>query len=372
MSTTVKIITDIVENLAPLNYAYKWDNVGLQLGHREDVVNKILTTLEVTGAVLDEAVEKDIDMIVTHHPLIFTPLKSITKDDIKGKIIYKIIQNNIAIYATHTNMDIAPNGLNDYVAQQLDIQDIEVLDVKEKTSYYKLVVFVPLGYEKKVAKAISIAGAGHIGNYSHCTFRTGGIGTFKPLRGTNPFIGKQGQLEEVKEVRLETIVPEEKLEEVIKALMGSHPYEEIAYDVYFLVNEGSAKGIGRFGELSKPKTLKTLAEDIKHRMDIEHIAIAGNLKTIVEKVAIINGSGSDLIQAALHKGCQCVITGDVKYHDAQDAISQAINVIDIGHYHSEKIFSRFMAQYLRKEAAKKGLKIDIIESSININPLQII
>ncbi len=372
MSATIRTITDIVEKLAPLSYAYEWDNVGLQLGCKEDTANKILTTLEITDAVLDEAVEKDVDMIITHHPLIFTPLKNITKDDIKGEIIYKIIQNNIAVYAAHTNMDIAPGGLNDYVAQQLDIQDTEVLDMKEKILYYKLVVFVPSGYEKKVAEAISIAGAGHIGNYSHCTFRTEGIGTFKPLKGTNPFIGKQEQLEEVEEVRLETIVPKEKLEEVIRALTDSHPYEEVAYDVYSLVNEGPPRGIGRFGKLSQPKTLKDLAEYIKCRMDIEHIVVVGNLKTVVEEVAVINGSGSDLIQAALHKGCQCVITGDVKYHDAQDAISQAINVIDVGHYHSEKVFSRFMAQYLKKEADKKGLEIDIIESSININPFQII
>lgn len=372
MSATVKTVTDIIENLAPLNYAYKWDNVGLQLGYKEDVISRVLITLEITDAVLDEAVEKDVDMIVTHHPLIFTPLKSITKDDIKGKIIYRAIQNNIAIYAAHTNMDIAPNGLNDYIAKQLSIQDIEVLDMTEKTLYYKLVVFVPSGYEKKVAEAISTAGAGYIGNYSHCTFRTEGIGTFKPLEGTNPFIGKQGQLEEAEEVRLETIVPQEKLAKTIKALIESHPYEEVAHDVYPLANEGQVKGIGRFGKLSEPKTLKDLAEGIKRRMDIEHITIAGNFKTVVEKVAVINGSGADLIQAALHKGCQCVITGDVKYHDAQDAISQAINVIDIGHYHSEKFFVHFMAQYLKKETGKKGLDIDIMESFININPFQII
>ena len=244
MPVTVKSITDIIEDLAPLNYACKWDNVGLQLGYGEDIVNRNLTKLEITDAILNEAIEKEVDMIVALHPLIFSPLKSITKDDIKGKIIYKAIQNNIAVYAAHTNMDIAPGGLNDYIAAQLDMQNTEVLDIAERIPYYKLVVFVPLGHEEKVAEAISAAGAGHIGNYSHCTFRTGGVGTFKPLEGTNPFIGVQGRLEQVEEVRLETIVPEEKLARTTQAMIKSHPYEEVAYDIYPLMNEGRAIGVG--------------------------------------------------------------------------------------------------------------------------------
>ena len=201
---------------------------------------------------------------------------------------------------------------------------------------------------------------------------TQGIGTFRPLRGTKPFIGKQGQLERVEETRLETIVSEEKLGETIKALLESHPYEEVAYDVYPLANEGLVRGIGRFGRLHKPKTLRNLAMHIKRQLDIQHIKVSGDLKEIVEKIAVINGSGADLIKAALHRGSQCVVTGYDKYHDAQDAISQAINIIDIGHYHSEKIFKSFIVEYLKKETNKRGLNIDIIESSINIDPFQII
>ena len=372
MFATVGTLADIIENLAPLNYAYKWDNVGLQLGYRGDVINKVLTTLEITDAVLDEAIEKKADMIVTHHPMIFSPLKSITKDDIKGKIIYRAIQNNIAVYAAHTNMDVAPGGLNDYIANRLNIQDVEVLDITERDLYYKFVVFIPSGYEEKVAEAINTAGAGHIGNYSHCTFRVEGTGTFKPLEDTKPFIGKQGELEEVEEFRLETIIPKERLKEAIRALIESHPYEEVAYDIYPLANEGPAIGIGRFGKLHKPKILEELAIEIKKQMGAGYVRVAGNPREIIEKIAVINGSGAGLIQTALNKGCQCVITGDVKYHDAQDAISQAISVIDIGHYDSEKFFAHFIAQYLREETEKKGLNIDIIESSIDINPFQII
>ncbi len=372
MSSTVKTITDIIEKLAPLDYAYEWDSVGLQLGYRGDVINKILTTLEITDAVLDEAIEEKVDMIVTHHPMIFSPLKSILKDDMKGRLIYKAIRNEIAVYAAHTNMDIASGGLNDYVVKQLNIQDIEVLDITGKTLYYKLAVFVPSGYEKRVAEAISNAGAGHIGNYSHCTFRVDGTGTFKPLEGTDPFIGKQGQLEKVEEIRLETIVPGEKLREIIEVLIETHPYEEVAYDIYPLVNEGPARGIGRVGKLYEPKTLGKLATEIKKQMDIKYVKISGDPDAIIEKVAVINGSGADLIETASNKGCQCVITGDVKYHDAQDAISQATNIIDIGHYDSEKVFTRFIAEYLRKEINKIGISIDIIESSVNIDPFQVV
>lgn len=370
MSTKVGTITNIIENLAPLNYAYKWDNVGLQLGSKEDIVSKVLTTLEITEGVLDEAVEKGVNMIITHHPTIFSPLKNIIKEDMKGKLIYKAIQNNIAIYAVHTNIDIAPGGLNDYIAKLLNVVETEVLDITEKTLYYKLVVFVPLGHEEKVAEAISAAGAGHIGNYSHCTFRTEGTGTFKPLEGTNPFIGSQGQLEKAEEIRLETIVPQEKLKATIKALIESHPYEEVAYDIYPLENEGTVKGIGRVGRLDQPKALETLIRDIKEKMNIEHIRVAGNLEAPIERVAIINGSGADLIQMAMYKDCQCVITGDVKYHDAQDAISQGINVIDIGHYDSEKFFSDFLAGYLKEEISEKGLNVDIISSGLDINPFK--
>lgn len=370
MFVKVGTITNIIENLAPLKYAYKWDNVGLQLGSKEDNIGKIMTTLEITDTVLNEAIENQVNMIVTHHPMIFSPLKNIIKEDIKGRIIYKAIQNNITIYATHTNMDIAPGGLNDYIAKQLGIKEIEVLDITERAIYYKLVVFVPVDYAEKLAEAISIAGAGHIGNYSNCTFRIEGTGTFKPLEGTNPFIGSHGQLEKVKEIRLETIVPEEKMKKVMEALIESHPYEEVAYDIYPLANEGPVKGIGRVGNLDKPTTLKNLVRKIKEQMDIENVRIAGNLNANIESIAVINGSGADFIGKALDRGYNCVITGDVRYHDAQDAISQGINVIDIGHYDSEKLFPEFMAKYLKEETKKKGLKVKIVPSTVNINPFQ--
>lgn len=372
MSTKVDEIINIIENLAPLRYAYQWDNVGLQIGSRSDEVQRVLITLEVTDEVLEEAVKNNVDMIISHHPLIFSPLKKIIKEDLKGKLLYKAIRNNISVYSTHTNMDIAPNGLNDYVANLLGLKDMEVLDVTEKSTYYKLAIFTPVGHEEKVAEAICSAGAGHIGNYSNCTFRVNGTGTFLPLEGTNPFIGAQGQGEKVEEIKIETIVPQGNLKSVVKAMLKVHPYEEVAYDIYPLENEGPVLGIGRMGYLPHAVSIADLANKIKDIFNIEHIKIAGDLKAHINKVAIINGSGAEYIKLAMHRGCQCVITGDVKYHDAQDAISQGMNVIDMGHYHSEKVFPKLLIDYLSKKVEEKDLNVEIIQSSVDINPFQLI
>ncbi|MBU5675721.1 Nif3-like dinuclear metal center hexameric protein [Alkaliphilus sp. MSJ-5] len=273
MSIKVGDITQIIENLAPLSYAYKWDNVGLQLGSKEDSVTVVLTALEITEDILDEAIKNNVNMIVTHHPMIFSPLKNITKEDMKGKLIYKAIQNNISIYAAHTNIDAASGGLNDYIADRLNIKDTKIL-------------------------------------------------------------------------------------------------EEVGDNIYPIENEESSSGIGRVGRLNNPKTLAELVTEIKEQINIKYIRVAGDLEATIENVAVINGSGADLIQSAIYKGCQCVITGDVKYHDAQDAISQGINVIDIEHYHSEKFFANFLADYLSDEVRKRGLNVNIIASSIDINPFQ--
>ena len=275
MSVKIDELIDIVEKLAPVEYAYKWDNVGLQLGSKNDNIKKVLTTLEVTESVLDEAIENNVNMVISHHPMIFSSLKKIIKEDLKGKLIYKAIQNNIAIYATHTNIDVAPGGLNDYIANLLEMTDAQVLEETD--------------------------------------------------RSINP-----------------------------------------------VDNEISINGIGRVGKLEKSKTLEELIEEIKKQINIEHVTVAGDLKANIEKIAIINGRGAGLITLAIHKGCQCVITGDVKYHDAQDAISQGINVIDIGHYHGEKFFPEFLANYLSKKTMEKGLNVEIIPSTVDINPFKIV
>src|SRR5690625_3466285 len=201
-------IFQALEKWAPKHLAYEWDNVGLQIGSYNRPVKNVMITLDVLESVVDEAIEKNIDLIIAHHPLLFKPVNEINYDTPIGRIIYKLIKNEITVYATHTNLDIAPGGVNDMLCDQLNIEKRDYIVHKETDKLYKLVVFVPIKYADDVRNAISEAGAGYIGNYSHCTFQTIGKGTFKPREGTNPFIGESDKLEFVDEIKIETIVQE--------------------------------------------------------------------------------------------------------------------------------------------------------------------
>ncbi|ABR49134.1 protein of unknown function DUF34 [Alkaliphilus metalliredigens QYMF] len=372
MSQKVKEIVGLVEGLAPQHYAMKWDHVGLQVGDPEAVVNKVLVCLDLTQAVLKEAIEKEVQLIITHHPFLFTPLKKVIKTDIKGSMVFKAIQNGISIYSVHTNIDVARDGLNDSIAKRIGLQEITILQETYYEKLLKLVVFVPKTHEEQLAQAIGIAGAGHIGNYSHCSFRTEGMGAFMPLEGTNPYIGQQDVLERVEEVRLETILRGSQLKTVLKNMMVAHPYEEVAYDLYPLENKGEAVGLGRMGRLEKPITLSEFIQKLKGLFEISSIRVVGNLRDSIERVCVLNGSGADFIDHAIRAGCDCMITGDVKYHDAQDALEQGFSVIDLGHFESEKHFGSLVATYLEERLAEAGSEVEVLTSTIDINPFQIL
>ncbi|SDK39470.1 Nif3-like dinuclear metal center hexameric protein [Natronincola ferrireducens] len=372
MAEKVKNILEIMEELAPKGLAMKWDNVGLLVGSYENSVDKIMVCLDITEEVLQEAIEKKVNLIIAHHPMIFSPLKVVIREDYKGALVFKAITNNINIYATHTNMDIAPRGLNDFVAEKLKLQDVHVLDIIHREKLYKIVIYVPVGHEDKVADALNQAGAGHIGNYSHCSFRTNGTGTFKPLEGTNPFIGTMGQLEKVQEIRLETIASQSCLQQSINNMIQAHPYEEVAYDIIPLDNENNPMGLGRVGKLEKPIKLEEFIDNIKTVLQLKQIKYSGNPKTLVKKIAVVNGSGADYIEMAKNKGCDCLVTGDVKYHDAQRAIELGINVIDAGHFETEIVFVDLVTQYLKKQMKERDIDVEVISSSTNINPFNIL
>ncbi|NLM04268.1 MAG: Nif3-like dinuclear metal center hexameric protein [Clostridiales bacterium] len=372
MVTRVKDITSLMEKLAPREYAMEWDNVGLQIGSYEKEVKKIIISLDITKEVLEEAIEQDIDLIISHHPIIFSPLKSIVKEDYKGNLIHKAISNNISIYATHTNMDIAIGGLNDFVAKKIGLENISILDITNKEKLYKIVVFIPIGYEEKVADALALAGAGHIGNYSHCSFRNSGTGTFKALEGTNPFIGEQGKLEKVDEMRLETIVTEQNLNMAINNMIKAHPYEEVAYDIFPLHQEGEGIGIGRFGKLKTPQKIEDLIDKLKFIFNLKQIRYVKANDDEIENTAIVNGSGAGYIKLAKKQNCQCLITGDVKYHDAQIAKELGISVIDAGHFETEIFFIQLVEEYLKEAFEKNNIDVDIMVSNTKTNPFKIL
>lgn len=370
MTATIGQIAAYVEELAPLRWAESWDNVGLQVGEPARPVRRILVALEVTGGVVEEAVASQADLLVVHHPVIFQPLKALRFDTPNGARLRRLIQVGIGVYAAHTNLDQAPGGTNDTLAALAGLQQHEVLLKAGEEKYLKLVVFVPKGHEDAVRQALAGAGAGHIGNYSHCTFQTPGTGTFLPLAGTNPYLGEQGRLEYAEEVKLETILPEAIVQRVVRAMVAAHPYEEVAYDLYPLANSGHVRGHGRIGHLAQPVTLGVLAGRLKEALGIPHLKIVGDLACKIETVAVGAGSGGMLITIAARRGAQVLITGDVKYHEAQDAADAGLCVIDIGHYESERIVVPPLSAYLRNRLKADGLEVEVLEAQAGRDPFQ--
>lgn len=356
-----------IEDKYPLNLAYDWDNVGLIVGDFDLEIKKILVTLEANEAVIEEAINNDVDLIVTHHPFIFKKIKKINTRDLKGKLIHKLIKNDIALYSMHTNFDIAFDGLNDYFMEVMGFENTKILDITNTETLYKLVVYVPKTHEEVVRKSLGKSKAGYIGNYSHCTFNTNGIGTFKPENEANPFIGTIGEVEKVEEVKIETIVQKSLLQKTINMMIKAHPYEEVAYDIYKLENKGESVGLGRYANLEEVMDLQSLCEKIKLKLNMDHIRVVGGLNTKIKKVAVVTGAGSDMVSLAKSKNCDVIITGDVKYHEAQDALDMDMCIVDCGHFDTENIFKDVMKRFLDTMDS-----VEIISSEINLNPFKII
>lgn len=356
-----------MERWAPKQYAYDWDNVGLQVGSRKDSTTGVLVTLDVTEAVVDEAIEQKANIIIAHHPMIFSPLKSVDFDTIKGRLVKKLIEHEITVYASHTNLDIAEGGVNDLLSDAIGLKNIKPLLPTHTESLVKLVVFTPEPYAEQVVDALSKAGAGHIGNYSHCTFQSPGEGTFKPLEGTNPFIGTQDKIEHVDEIKVETIVREKDLSKVIEEMKKAHPYEEVAYDVVSLKNKGETVGLGRIGTLDETMTLAAFIELVKERYDVDHLRFIGDQAQAITKVAVLGGSGEKFIQHAIHAGADAYVTGDITFHPAQDAALEGLAIVDPGHY-IEKIMKQATKDYIQAEFPKTKVFV----SEINTEPFQFI
>ncbi|MCF8008272.1 MAG: Nif3-like dinuclear metal center hexameric protein [Halanaerobiales bacterium] len=362
-----KVIAKI-SKLAPNTDALDWDNSGLQVGEYNLNVNKIMVTMDLNLAVLDEAINKKIDMIISHHPLIFNSLKSIHDQTKTGKIIIKAIKNNIAIYSTHTNMDIADGGLNDYLTRLLLIENTELLSKEKEYKVYKLAVYVPEKDADKLRQALFDKGAGNIGNYSNTSFNITGEGTFKPGENTDPYLGKKGSTEHVKEIKIETIVKESKIDNVIKQMLKTHPYQEVAYDIYQLPLQSKYKGIGRIGNLKESMVLKDYCEIVKQKLNITNLKVSGDLDSEIKKVAICSGAGTDYISTAKTQGADLFITGDIKFHEAQLAQDYGLNLIDANHFNTEIIFIDLIADYLEELCSKENYEVDIIKSETNTNP----
>lgn len=359
---------EIIEELVPASLAEPWDNQGLLLGDPEVELTGALIALDFQKDVLKEALDLNANFLLVHHPPIFKPLKRLVASGSEGKLLLSAAKAGLNIYAAHTSLDKVLGGVSDALADLLGLRDLEVLTAYEIEKNYKLVVFVPETHEPRVRKAMGDAGAGFIGNYSHCTFRTKGIGTFLPQSEANPYLGQIGLEEEVAEFRLETIVPESGLKEVLKAMLESHPYEEVAYDLYLLNNSGQPKaGLGRLGYLNRPMTWQEFVQFIKGTLSLSHVKVVKGDEPI-HKVAVLGGSGGKMIEIAARRGAQALITGDVNYHQGQYAQSLGLTVIDAGHYGTEKVVLPSLKEGLTELLTVRNSSLPIYLSKINTNP----
>ncbi|MCZ8518734.1 MULTISPECIES: Nif3-like dinuclear metal center hexameric protein [Paenibacillus] len=361
----------LMEELAPKSYAVADDKIGLQIGTLQKEIRKVLVALDVTDEVVEEAIREDANLIIAHHAVIFRPLPHIQTDTPAGRLYEKLIKHDIAVYISHTNLDVADGGINDMMAEAIGLTVTEPLDEVHTDKLKKLVVFVPKDAAEKVREAMFSAGAGGIGRYSHCSFNIDGTGTFLPGEGTDPYIGRKGQLEEVSEVRVETILPQSVERKVVQAMLKAHPYEEVAYDLYSLDLKTRTFGLGRAGKLPKPVTLQELCEKVKEVFEVPMLRVVGDPGKVIRKAAVLGGSGARYVRHAQFAGADVLVTGDIDYHTAHDALAAGMAIIDPGH-NVEKIMKQGVASYLERKLAERKWATGVIASGINTEPFRFV
>jgi dinuclear metal center YbgI/SA1388 family protein len=360
-------VIQLFEQLAPKYYAVPEDKIGLQLGSLNKEIKNILVTLDVTDEVVEEAIQGEVDLIIAHHAIIYRPLQQLQTDSPAGRLYEKLIKHDIAVYIAHTNLDVAEDGINDMMANAMDLRDLSCLEEVHTEKLNKLVVFVPKESHDNVLQAIFAAGAGWIGQYSHCSFNMTGIGTFLPQEGTNPFAGKPGSLSREEEIRIETIVPQSLQRKVVQAMLKAHPYEEVAYDLYPMDLKGRSFGLGRVGKLPEAVSLKDLAEQVKEAYDVPMVRVVGDLNRTLKKAAVLGGAGSRYVRHAIFAGADVLITGDIDYHTAHDALAAGLAIIDPGH-NVEKIMKSHITAYMLERMKEKKYQTKVKASQINTEP----
>ena len=365
-------LVGLLNGLYPPALAEEWDNVGLQVGDPAAEVERILVCLDAEEIALEEAERQNVQLVISHHPLIFKALKRLTPGDEAGRVLFRAIRNQIAVYSAHTNLDRAVDGLNDWLAARLGLENCQPVEPPQAAGYYKLVVFVPQGHETELMDALFAAGAGHVGEYDRCSFRSEGTGTFRGSDGTDPFIGQPGKQEEAEEYRLETIVPGARLAKVLARMYKAHPYEEVAYDLIPLANTRSDIGLGRIGTLPEAIELQQFAEQVRTQLNVASVRLVGAVGQQIKKVAVCGGSGVSLLGDALRQGADCLVTGDVKYHDAQRARSEGLALIDAGHFGTEQFMVTELSSRLRQALAERQLPIKVIEMAAEQDPFTVI
>jgi dinuclear metal center YbgI/SA1388 family protein len=345
--TRVRDVLAVLDRAAPLALQEGWDNCGLLLGDPQAEVTALLVALDHTAAVVKEARRLKAQLIVTHHPMFLPPLRRLCPDTHDGRIALDLAAAGIALIAAHTNYDSARDGLNDILARSLGLMDTVPLAPAAAARGTKLVVFVPPGDLDRVQRAVFDAGAGHVGQYSQCSFRVGGSGTFLGGPSTHPTVGAPGRRQQVEELRVETVVPTDRVAEVVAALRAAHSYEEPAFDLYPLDVVAEGAGLGRAGKLVKAVGLKTFVDRVRRALGVKTIEVVGSLKGNVERAAVLGGGGGDYWSQAQAAGAQVLVTGEMKHHERLAAVDAGMVAIVAGHYATERPAVGGLAKLLR-------------------------
>lgn len=359
----LKELTAYIDSLIPLAFQESYDNSGLQIGNPDAEVNSSLIALDVTNDVIEEAIYNKCDIIISHHPVFFSGIKKITGESIPEKIAIKAIKNDIAIYAAHTNLDNFKNGVSRKMAEKLNLNNVKVL-LPLKGKLLKLVTFIPEEYYDNVRNAIFKAGAGVTGAYDQCSFSSHGIGSFRGGETSKPYIGEKGRIHFEKELRFETILYAHLKYKVINALINSHPYEEVAYDLYKLENDNIQHGTGCVGNLSEPMPKHDFLKMVSDTLQTQVLRYSTMQEKIIIKVAVCGGSGGNFINTAMSCNADAYITSEIKYHDFS-AIDDKILLIDAGHYETEKFSPEIIGDLIIKKFPKFAVRF----SKTNLNPI---
>ncbi len=364
MASSLQQLIDELNVIAPPAMAESWDNVGLLVGDPARDISSVMLCIDYTAAVAKEAAETRCDFIIAYHPPIFSPLKRL----VTGSVVFDAVRRGVAIYSPHTALDVADGGTNDVLADVLGLRErVPLKPTAATATQYKLVTFAPATTIESISQALFAAGAGEIGNYTSCSFLSIGKGTFFGEDGAEPTVGEAGQLEMADEIRMETIVPVDKVSAVIAALRKTHPYEEPAFDLLQLAASPSGKGIGRVGTLSPAIERAELFSTIKRELGIDHLLIAGPTTGAVAKAAVAAGSCGDLLDTAIAAKVDLFLTGEMRHHDALKAAAAGVTVVCTLHSNSERV----TLKHLRSKLAEKFPELAFHQSAMDRDPFSI-
>ncbi len=362
MEARVKDLMKLMDAWAPPMLAESWDHPGLQVGDPDHSIHSVLVSLDLTKDAVQYAKAHGIGMVISHHPFLFRPLKTLDLQTEKGQIIADLITGGISAFAAHTNLDTADGGVNDALADVLGLENRKGLVKIHENKQYKLVVYAPVSHAETVRKAMADAGAGEVGAYDCCAFTSAGTGHFHCKDDAHPYIGTAGEEETAEEVRIETFLSEKDIPQVTAALRRAHPYEEPVYDLYALKEGSHWDTMGRIGDLPHPMTVSEVLSYIKEKLGLPVVKYAGHTEgKTIRKVAVLGGAGVEFAKTAKAAGADLYLTGDVKYHEAQDVAAMGLVLVDGGHFYTERVVIPVIADRIRKAAKEQGWDLTIVE-----------